>query len=63
MKVKDLKEVLYATWIFIQKGDKTIEEVKYIQNKDYFYEKYGRYEIEELTSFPAKDQKIIIKIK
>lgn len=63
MKVNDLKGILYATWVFIKKGNKEIDEIRYIEYPNELYKKYGNCEIEQLTSFPAEDEKIIIKIK
>lgn len=63
MKINDLKGILAAKWVFLKKGNKTVEEVRFIEKTDYFYHTYGNCEIEKLTSFPARDEKIIIKIK
>ena len=63
MKVNNLKGIIYATWVFIEKGNKEIDQIRYIVHPERLYEKYGECEIEKLTSFPARDEKLIIKIK
>lgn len=63
MKVNDLKGIIYATWVFVEKGEKEIDEIRYLLYPDELYKKYGEYNIECLTSFPAQDEKLIIKIK